>query len=115
MFNKISKATNKYNSASLNEVENLNNLMSILNTVSNPVKEDEKIRPFTPTITDINSYGFTINAEAFSNVGEIVSYTYILNGEIIQSSNDKKCIVSLLEANKRIYCNSNSNRQFRKF
>ena len=90
MFNKISKATNEYNSASLNEVENLNNLMSILNTVSNPVKEEEeKIRPFTPTITDINSYGFTINAEAFSSVGEIVSYTYILDGEIIQSSNDK--------------------------
>lgn len=74
--------------------------MSMLNTIYDQVEDDNKIRPFTPTITDINSYGFTINAEAFSSVGEIVSYTYILDGEIIQSSNDKKCIVSLLEANK---------------
>lgn len=58
-----------------------------------------KIKAFTPTITDIKSHGFTITAETSSEEAEIICYTYIVNGEQKQSSNEKTCIVTDLDAN----------------
>lgn len=56
------------------------------------------IKAFTPIITDIKSHGFTINAETSSEETEIICYTYIINGEQKQSSNEKTCIVTDLDA-----------------
>lgn len=58
-----------------------------------------KIKAFTPTITNIKSHGFTITAETSSEEAEIICYTYIVNGEQKQSSNEKTCIVTDLNAN----------------
>lgn len=57
------------------------------------------IRAFTPTITNVKSHGFTINGETSSEQTEIISYTYIVNGEKKQVSNENTCIITDLDAN----------------
>lgn len=86
-----------------NDIKDLfyvNNKLEIIyiNDFQDSSDSQSQVKEFTPTITDIKSYGFTINEETSSEIGEIICYTYIVNGELKQSSNEKTCIVTLPKA-----------------
>lgn len=96
----------KYQNAANNEQKELNSITKyfgskdFLEDIGTNENEQNNIKELTPIITDIKSHGFTINVNVLSDETNIVCYTFIVNGEVKQSSSEKICTVTGLDANK---------------
>lgn len=98
IIKKAQIAKEKTNQAVKNEEDNLNYIENLLNSedISNGRGNESTIIPdFTPLISNVYSYGFTIEIDI-----DAVCYDFLVNGEFKQAGQEKICKVDNLEANK---------------
>ena len=102
IIEKAKLAGEKYQNAANDEQNELNQISKYFRgdySLGDNENTQNNIKEFTTNITDINSHGFTININTSTDESNIVCYTFIVNGDLKQSSSEKTCVVTDLNAN----------------